>query len=111
MCVYMCVYVCVCVSIMLHTPVYKAVEQLLPSAVLSHQYQVTWGDVGLVEGHDLVVVERLEDLILLQDGLLSLLVIRNDLSHEDVSCGVLSTLPDHTEPPSGQTETIRQFRH
>lgn len=79
------------------SPVYEAVEQLLPAAVLRDKHQVARCDVSFVQGHDPVVMKGLEDVVLLQHRLLAVRLIGNNLGHKEVACGVLPALTDHTK--------------
>lgn len=83
-------------------PVYEAVQQLFAGAVLCHQHQVARRDVGFVQSHDLVVAKGFQDLVLLQDVLLVLLVVRNDLCHEDLPRRVLAALADDPKTTPGE---------
>lgn len=80
------------------SPVYEAEEQLLSTAVLRDEHQVARGDVGFMQAHDPVMVERFEDVVLLQHCLLAVRLVGNDLGHEEVARGVFPALTDHTEP-------------
>lgn len=80
------------------SPVYEAEEQLLPAAVLGDEHQVARRDVRFVQSHDPFMMERLEDVVLLKHILFAVCLIRDNLGHEEVACGVLSALADHTEP-------------
>lgn len=79
------------------SPVNEAVEQLLSTAVLGYKHQVAWCDISFMQSHDPFVMKGLEDVVLLQHCLLTVSLIWNDLGHEEVSCGVLSALTDHTK--------------
>lgn len=81
------------------SPVYEAEEQLLPAAVLGDEHQVAWCDVSFMQGHDPVMMEGLEDVVLLQHLLFAVRLIWYNLGHEEVACGVFPALTDHTKPP------------
>lgn len=94
----------VCVSqcdILATLPVYEAVQQLFATAVLCHQHQVAWCDVGLMQSHDLLIMKRFQDLILLQNLLLVLLVVRNDLCDVDFARRVLPALANDSKTTPG----------
>lgn len=76
-------------------PVHDAVEDLLASTVLADEHQVARGDVRLVQGHDPLVVQCLQDLVLLQHALLPLCLVGHNLGHEELSCGVLLAQPNY----------------
>lgn len=78
-------------------PVNEAVEQLLAAAVLSHQHQVAWRHVGLMQCHDSVAMQRLENLVLPQGILLAVGPVRHNLGHVDFARGVLAALAHHPE--------------
>lgn len=92
------------------SPVHEAEEQLLPAAVLGDEHQVARCDVGLVQGHDPLVVEGLEDVVLLQHLLLAVCLIRDDLGHEEVPGGVLPAFADHAETTPGVARIVSHSR-
>ena len=77
-------------------------QQLFAAAVLCHQYQVAWCDIGLVQSHDLFIMKRFQDLILLQNFLLVLLVVGNDLCDVDFTRRVLPALANDSKTTPGK---------
>lgn len=75
-------------------------EELFASAALGDENEVAWCDIGLMEGHNLVMMQGLEDLILLQNSLLTLRLIWNNFGHKEVACGIFSALSDDTKTAS-----------
>lgn len=56
-----------------------------------------------MEGHNLVMMQGLEDLVLLQDVLLALRLIWNNFGHKEVACGIFPALSDDTKTaPKGK---------
>lgn len=81
-------------------PINQAVEELFACAALGDEHKVAWCDIGFMEGHNLVMMQGLEDFILLQDTLLALRLIWNNLRHKEIACGIFSALSDDTKTTS-----------
>lgn len=70
-------------------PVAEPTEELPVATALRNKHEVARGDVGLVQGHEPLVVQGSEHLILLQHPVLALGRVRHDLGNERPACGVL----------------------
>ena len=78
-------------------PVTEPTEEFPVATALSYEHEVPRGDVGLVQGHDPLVVQGPQHLVLLQDPPLALGSIGHDLGHERSPRGILPARSHNTK--------------
>lgn len=85
-------------------------EKLFACAAFRDKHKVSWGDIGFMKDHNLVMVQGFEDLILLQNTLLALRLIWNNFCHKEVARGIFSALSDDTKTASkGKMKKLNCF--
>lgn len=78
-------------------PLAEPAEELPVAAALGDEHEVPRGDVGLVQGHEPLVVQRPQHFILLQDPPLALTCIGHNLGHERSAGGILPAHAHYTK--------------
>lgn len=90
-------------------PVAEPTEEFPVAAALSNEHKVPRGDVCLVQGHEPLVVQCSQHLILLQHTPPALCCIWHDLGNECPACSVLPAGSHNTKAASvcvgGRTQT------
>lgn len=84
-------------------------EELFACATLRDEHEVAWCYIGLMEGHNLVMMQGLEDFILLQNIIFAFRLIWNNFCHKEVACGIFSALSDNTKAASEEKEIKKQL--